>query len=59
MSLAPADEQVAPWLDLLPQPVLDSTLLLDLAAFTVRPMDRAENSPRQMDLAAIDPVAAA
>jgi hypothetical protein len=34
---------------------LQSPLLLDLAEFAVRPMDRAMNNARRKDLAAIDP----
>jgi putative SOS response-associated peptidase YedK len=59
MPLALADDQVAAWLDLSRRPALDPSLLLNLAAFTVRPMDRAMNNARQKDLAAIDPGAAA
>jgi hypothetical protein len=33
---------------------LQDDLLLDLKAFTVRPMDRAMNNVRQKELAAID-----
>jgi hypothetical protein len=41
------------------QDPLRGDLLLDLKAFTVRPMDRAMNNPRQKDLAIIEPHAAA
>jgi hypothetical protein len=37
---------------------LGDDLLLDLKAFTVRPMDRAMNNARQKDLATIDSQAA-
>ena len=59
MPLVLADDKVAIWLDLGNPNPLAERLLLDLDAFAVRPMDRAMNSPRQKDLALIDPAAAA
>ena len=59
MPLALADDKVALWLDLSQELPLDQNLLLDLTEFTVRPMDRAMNSVRQKNLAAIDPAAEA
>ena len=57
MPLALADDKVATWLDLANETPLEENLLLDLAEFTVRPMDRAMNTVRQKDLATIDPEA--
>jgi putative SOS response-associated peptidase YedK len=57
MPLALADDKVATWIDLVVDEPLRGNLLLDLAEFTVRPMDRAMNNARQKDLAAIDPAA--
>jgi putative SOS response-associated peptidase YedK len=59
MPLALADDKVVAWLDLSNEGPLTDNLLLDLAEFTVRPMDRAMNNVRQKDLAAIDPEAEA
>jgi putative SOS response-associated peptidase YedK len=59
MPLALADDKVALWLDLSHEAPLNENLLLDLAEFTVRPMDRAMNNVRQKVLAAIDPAAKA
>ena len=59
MPLALADDKVALWLDLSQESPLDQNLLLDLTEFTVRQMDRAMNSVRQKNLAAIDPEAEA
>jgi putative SOS response-associated peptidase YedK len=59
MPLALADDRIATWLDLANETPLDENVLLDLAEFTVRPMDRAMNSVRQKDLAAFDPEATA
>jgi putative SOS response-associated peptidase YedK len=59
MPLALADDKVALWLDLSQESPPDQNLLLDLTEFTVRPMDRAMNSVRQKNLAAIDPEAKA
>jgi putative SOS response-associated peptidase YedK len=59
MPLALADDKIDAWLDLSnPDPLRDD-LLLDLSAFTVRPMDRAMNNVRQKELAEIDPAEAA
>ncbi|HEX3448353.1 MAG TPA: SOS response-associated peptidase family protein, partial [Isosphaeraceae bacterium] len=57
MPLALADDKVATWIDLAVDEPLRGNLLLDLAEFTVRPIDRAMNNARQKDLAAIDPAA--
>lgn len=57
MPLALADDMVSRWLDLDEKAPLDLPHLLDLAAFTVRPMDRAMNNVRQKDLGAFDPMA--
>jgi len=57
MPLALADDKVAAWLDLRRHTPLEEALLLDLAAFVVRPMDRAMNSVRQKELWLIDPQA--
>ena len=57
MPLALADDKVGIWLDLAVTEPLQGNLLLDLAEFAVRPMDRAMNNARQKDLAAIDPAA--
>ena len=59
MPLALADDNVDAWLDLSIESPLAKDLLLDLKAFTVRPMDRAMNNVRQKNLAAIDPEAQA
>jgi putative SOS response-associated peptidase YedK len=59
MPLALSEDKVALWLDLSQESPLDDILLLDLKEFTVRPMDRAMNSVRQKNLAAIDPEAGA
>jgi putative SOS response-associated peptidase YedK len=56
MPLALADEKVPVWLDLGRDDALAGDVSLDLAAFEVRPMSRAMNTPRQKDLALIDPV---
>jgi putative SOS response-associated peptidase YedK len=58
MPLALADDRIDAWLDLANPNPLQEDLLLDLKAFTVRPMDRAVNNARQKDLALIDPQAA-
>jgi putative SOS response-associated peptidase YedK len=58
MPLALADDKIVSWLDLSNADPLGDDLLLDLKAFTVRPMDRAMNNARQKDLAAIDSQAA-
>jgi putative SOS response-associated peptidase YedK len=58
MPLALAENKVLTWLDLAEDALLGQDLLLDLDAFAVRPMNRAMNSVRQKDLAAIDPLAA-
>jgi hypothetical protein len=58
MPLALADDKIDAWLDLFNAVPLQDNLLLDLKAFTVRPMDRAMNNVRQKELAAIDPEAA-
>lgn len=55
MQLALANDKVDAWLDLVQSPTPDAGLLLDLEAFAVRPMDRAMNSPREKDLAHIEP----
>jgi putative SOS response-associated peptidase YedK len=57
MPLALADDKVGTWIDLAVDEPLRGNLLLDLAEFTVRPMDRAMNNAKQKDLAAIDPAA--
>ena len=57
MPLALADDKVTIWFDLAVTEPLQENLLLDLAEFAVRPMDRAMNNARQKDLAAIDPAA--
>jgi hypothetical protein len=46
--------KVADCRDLSQQDILNRSLLLDLAEFSVRPMDRATNNVRQKELAAID-----
>ena len=58
MPLALADDKIVSWLDLSNADPLRDDLLLDLKAFTVRPMDRAMNNPRHKDVAAIDSHAA-
>jgi putative SOS response-associated peptidase YedK len=55
MPLALADDRIEAWLDLSNLDPLREDLLLDLKAFTVRPMDRAMNNARHKDLAAIEP----
>lgn len=55
MPLALADDKVVRWLELSHESPLDESLLLDLAEFAVRRMDRAMNNVRQKVLAAIDP----
>jgi putative SOS response-associated peptidase YedK len=55
MPLVLGDDKVAHWLDLSHELPLDGNLLLDLAEFAVRPMDRAMNNVRLKDLVAIDP----
>ena len=55
MPLALADDKVALWLELSHELPLEENVLLDLAEFTVRPMDRAMNNARRKVLAAIDP----
>lgn len=55
MPLALADDKVATWLDLSNEAPLDENVLLDLGAFTVRPMDRAMNNARQKDLPPLIP----
>ncbi len=47
MPLALNDDKVALWLDLSQSAPLAQDLLLDLQAFTVRPMDRAMNNARE------------
>ncbi|MGC1358095.1 MAG: SOS response-associated peptidase [Xanthobacteraceae bacterium] len=59
MPLALADDKVALWLDLNQATALEHDLLLDLAEFAVRPMDRAMNNVREKNLAAFDPEAKA
>ena len=59
MPLALADGRIDAWLDLSQAVVPDASLLLPLDQFTVRPMDRAMNNPREKDLARIDPEARA
>jgi putative SOS response-associated peptidase YedK len=59
MPLALADDKVALWLDLAQATPLEHDLLLDLAEFAVRPMDRAMNNVREKNLAAFDPEAKA
>jgi SOS response associated peptidase (SRAP) len=58
MPLALADDKIISWLDLSNADPWRDDLLLDLKAFTVRPMDRAMNNARQKDLSAIDSQAA-
>ena len=55
MPVALADDQLDAWLDLSQPAPLDLPLMLDLDAFAVRPMNRAVNSVRVKNLAAIDP----
>lgn len=55
MPVALADDQLDAWLDLAQLSPLDLPLSLDLDSFAVRPVNRAVNSVRQKDLAAIDP----
>jgi putative SOS response-associated peptidase YedK len=57
MPLALADDNIALWLDLAQATPLEHELLLDLRAFTVRPMGRAMNNVREKNLAAFDPEA--
>ena len=59
MPLALADDNIALWLDLAQATPLEHELLLDLRAFTVRPMGRAMNNVREKNLAAFDPEAKA
>jgi len=59
MPLVLNDAKVALWLDLKEEAPLEQDLLLDLAEFTVRPMDRAMNNAREKNLAAFDPAAKA
>ena len=54
MPVALADDAVDAWLDLTDPAPLDAIRPLDLDAFAVRPMNRAVNSVRQKDLAAIE-----
>jgi putative SOS response-associated peptidase YedK len=58
MPLALADDKIISWLDLSNTDPLRDDLLLDLKAFTVRPMNRAMNNARQKDPAVIDSQAA-
>jgi hypothetical protein len=53
-----ADDRIDAWLDLSNTDPLQDDLLLNLKAFSVRPMDRAMNNVRQQELAMIDPEAA-
>ena len=57
MPLCLNEDAAAAWLDLEKNPVPDSTLLLDLDAFTVRPMLRAVNNAREKNILKIDPQA--
>ena len=54
MPMALADDAIDAWLDLAAPAPLDAARLLDLDLFAVRPMNRAVNSVRQKDLAAIE-----